>query len=154
MLVVLLAVFLLVGCAGETAPVPTPEPPTPEIVETPVPEATPEPTPVPEAPESPPAIVSGNIVVPEDPTELIRFVETFALEAIVITDNTGRQELSISPSVITIARLELFYTVSGTYFDAFEMITERTGPLLFAAYLALDEEQQIQFSQLIADSEA
>jgi len=59
LLLVLLSVFLLGGCAGEPEPAPTPEP-TPEVVETPIPEAMPEPTPEPE--EIPTANGFGEIV--------------------------------------------------------------------------------------------
>jgi len=64
LLLSLLSVLLLVGCAGEPESAPTPEP-TPEVVQTPAPEmepeSTPEPDPEPEtAPE--PATASGEIV--------------------------------------------------------------------------------------------
>ena len=155
LLFVLLSVFLLAGCA-ETDCIEESEPmPTPELMETPAPEASPEPRIIPNAPESLQTTAAGHIVVPNDPTDLIRFLETFDFDTVVVTNNnTGEQEVSIFPSVNTIIRLELFYEVSGIYFDAFELRTEQTAPLLFTAYLALDEDQKIQFYQLIAESEA
>ena len=71
LLLVLLSVFLLAGCAGEPEPTPTPEP-TPEVATTPAPEVTPEPTP------GPTATPEGSESLPANEEQQIQFSELIA----------------------------------------------------------------------------
>ena len=103
--------------------------------------------------EPPISTARSTIAVPEDPTDLMRFIEDFALDTVSITDShTDGQELSISPSSETAARLEMFFAVSGIQFDAMEFMPTRGRTLIiFDAYLRLDEAQRVEFAELIAE---
>jgi len=151
LLVVLPFVLLLAACAGDTYEVE----PAPEVVEAPVIEEAQ--TQVPEPEPGPFENTSrGNTISGSDPSVIMQFIEIFALDHVVmltVVNGEEKQTFTISPSVQSFERFEMFYEVTGIHFDASEVILEQKGSILFEEYLALDEEQKIRFFELIAGSE-
>ena len=90
-----------------------------------------------------------SIVVPDDPSELITFIELFDLDSVVITDeNTGRQLVNVFPSVGTLERLEIFYEATGILIDPMHIM--QSGELIFLIFLDLPQEQRQLFTLLLA----
>jgi len=108
---------------------------------------------IPELLESFPDPTSRTILVPEDPDKLdvlIEFLEAFDLITSVITDHTGRQELSVFPSPGSLERIDMFFSVTGIEIDLMEIM--QSGTAVYIKYLEITAEQRAEFLKLVAGS--
>ena len=111
----------------------------------------PPPTPPPTGAGTPPSVGSNLIDVPDDPEQLSllnSFLEEFAIIYVEITGSQGMHMIMPSLSIESAVSLEVFYQVTGQYFDLFDTLLNVVP--LWEAYQELTPSELAEFRSLLA----